>query len=79
MNLGEKMPYARQSIRSISRHMDEDGAVRKALLDDLVSFIEGQKTLIDEELADKIAGALAPPPAEPDPPEVVEGEEGGGE
>lgn len=70
MNLGEKMPYARTSVRSISRHIDEDASVRKALLLNLIEFIQEESEWIDQEVQSKIDSALTPvvePEPEPEP------------
>lgn len=54
MQIHDKLPYAKQHIRSISRHDDQDAAIRLAALDHLVKFIEAEKAAIHERVQAKI-------------------------
>ena len=47
MDVGNKLNYAKAHVNSISRHDDEDGAVRKAMLTDLRQHIEIEIVEID--------------------------------
>lgn len=59
MQIADKYAYAKQHIRSISRHDDQDAAVRIAALDHLVKFIEAEKAAIDERVRAKIAAQVS--------------------
>lgn len=54
MKIAEKLPYAEQHIRSISRHDDQDAAVRIAALDRLQRFIDAEKAEIELRVQAKI-------------------------
>lgn len=62
MDLQRKAQIAAQAIDSISRHDDEDAAVRKAVLDQVVAHVEAERSAIDARVAERIAtlGATAP-------------------
>ena len=55
MNLKEKLAIAQKSISSISRHEDEDANVRKAFMDELRKFIDGELHAIDAKVAERVA------------------------
>jgi hypothetical protein len=65
MKLNRKLEIAETAITSISRHEDEDGAVRVAALDRVIAFAEAEKKGIADGIAADIAAKLAPeaPPA----------------
>ena len=55
MNLSEKIPYAVMHLRSIAKHTDDDGNVRKAALDLVIAEANTLKADIDAEVAAEIA------------------------
>lgn len=58
MNVADKLKYAKAHINSISRHDDEDAAVRKALLADLKQHITAEVQAIDARTTAKAAAML---------------------
>lgn len=55
MNLAEKTTVARQAINSISRHDDEDAAVRLAMLLRVAQHIDEERKGIEQRNAARIA------------------------
>lgn len=55
MNLAEKIVIAKQAINSISRHDDEDAAVRLAMLARVHQHIDDERKGIEERNAKRIA------------------------
>lgn len=58
MNVSDKLKYAKAHVNSISRHDDEDAAVRKAMLLDLQKHIAEETQAIDDRVAAKAATML---------------------
>jgi hypothetical protein len=58
MNLARKIEMAAQTIRSISRHEDEDAAVRQAVLDQVEATIKDERAWITARIAERIAASL---------------------
>jgi hypothetical protein len=54
MNLSKKLDYARQAVDSISRHDDEDAAVRKAMLMTLHRYVESEIAAADARVAVRV-------------------------
>ena len=54
MNVARKMELLAASLESIITHTDEDGAVRKAVLDNVIASCEAGKARVDAEVAAKI-------------------------
>lgn len=55
MNLADKTTIAKRAIDSISRHDDEDAAVRHAMLDKITKHVEAEREAIDQRNAERIA------------------------
>ena len=55
MNLNEKEEYARKTISSLSRHDDENSAVRIAFLNRIRTFIDNEEAAILARDAERIA------------------------
>lgn len=55
MNLSEKVAIAKRAIDSISRHDDEDAAVRKAILAQVSAHITAEVEDIDQRVAARLA------------------------
>jgi hypothetical protein len=55
MDLARKAEIAADAINSISRHDDEDAAVRKAMLDQVAKHLESEKEAIDKRIAERVA------------------------
>lgn len=55
MNLADKTVIAKRAIDSISRHDDEDAAVRHAMLATLRKHIDAECEAIDTRNAERIA------------------------
>lgn len=55
MDLAQKVGVATKAIDSISRHDDEDAAVRKAMLAQVSAHIAAEITEIDERIAARLA------------------------
>lgn len=60
MDLSHKLQIARAAIDSISRHDDEDAAVRKAMLDRIAQHVQDEQALIDQRVRDRLAELGAP-------------------
>jgi hypothetical protein len=58
MDLQKKAQIAAQAIDSISRHDDEDAAVRHAFLDQVANHIAAEKAGIDKRVVERV-GQLA--------------------
>lgn len=54
MDLQRKAQIAAQAIDSISRHDDEDAAVRSVFLDQLVEHITAEKAAIEARLQQRV-------------------------
>lgn len=54
MDLQKKAQIAAQAIDSISRHDDEDAAVRHAMLDQVASHIAAEKAAIDLRVLERV-------------------------
>jgi len=50
MDIKRKMEIAKQAITSISRHDDADSLLRNAKLDSLKSFIDSEKTDLEDSV-----------------------------
>jgi hypothetical protein len=55
MNLQRKIEVATMAVTSISRHEDEDAAVRHAALDRLEALVKAEREAIDARVAERIA------------------------
>jgi hypothetical protein len=55
MDLVKKLDYARSAVNSISRHDDEDAAVRKIMLDQVVAHVQAEQAAIDARVAERLA------------------------
>lgn len=55
MDLSRKVEIANQAVDSISRHDDEDAAVRLAMLDQVAEHIEAERAAIAQRVADRVA------------------------
>lgn len=55
MDLARKTELAAQAINSISRHDDEDAAVRKALLDRVIDHVLAEKVAMDARVEARLA------------------------
>lgn len=64
MDLKKKGQIAAQAIDSISRHDDEDAAVRHAVLDQVAAHIAAEKKAIDARVAERVAQLDAAPAAQ---------------
>lgn len=64
MDLKKKAQIAAQAIDSISRHDDEDAAVRHAVLDHVAAHIAAEKAAIDARLAARVAQLDVAPAAQ---------------
>ena len=58
MNLARKIEMAAAAITSISRHDDEDAAVRHAALAKVLELIEAERIAIDARVQARIAESL---------------------
>lgn len=58
MNLARKLEIAAMSVTSISRHDDEDAAVRHAALTKLEELIKAEREAMDARIAAHIAESL---------------------
>lgn len=58
MNLARKIEIAVLAVTSISRHDDEDAAVRHAALDKLLGLIQAEKELMDSRVQAHILESL---------------------
>lgn len=60
MNLTRKIEIIERSITSLTRHDDEDAAVRHAALDHVIRIIEAERSAIEERVKARIAETLKP-------------------
>lgn len=60
MKLGKKLEIVDVAIKSISRHTDEDAAVRSAALDRITAIVQAEKAALQTEVQAGIEAALAP-------------------
>lgn len=65
MDLKRKLELTESAITSISRHDDEDAAVRHAALDRVVQMIERERAGIDQRVKERTASMLGDAPAGP--------------
>jgi hypothetical protein len=54
MNLAQKLPIAYAAINSISRHDDEDAAVRLAFLAQVEAHVKAEREAIDARVAARV-------------------------
>lgn len=61
MNLKHKVAVANRAIDSISRHDDEDAAVRHVMLEQVEAHIKAEREAIDARVAERLTelGAAA--------------------
>jgi hypothetical protein len=60
MKLNRKIEIAYQAITSISRHRDEDAALRMAALDRVIECAQDEKANVAASVSADIAAKLAP-------------------
>lgn len=59
MQLSNKIEYAKQALSSITRHADEDAAVRLAALARVETFIAEEKARIQADIDAQIEAKLS--------------------
>jgi hypothetical protein len=59
MDIRRKLEIVEQSVASISRHDDEDMAVRSAALDRVDAFIAAERAKMKERVDERIAASIA--------------------
>ena len=65
MDIKRKIDLAEQHVRSISRHDDEDMAVRSAALAKVAQFIDAERKAMGERVQARIAVSVGETPVVP--------------